>query len=263
MIEQGKNKNKLKSLSKAMKVLETLVYSEGPIRLSELSAQLSFSKSTLHRILSTLKVENFVTQDIETKKYMVGERFKLLGLYVFHEQSLLKIATPHLESLTNKAGETSNLVILAPNQREVVYVKQVASDATVKGFSFIGSRAPAHATGVGKVLLASKDWEGIRDVIDGNDLKALTDKTITDLSRLKEELKEVSEKGFAIDREECEKGAACIAAPVRNNRGETEAAISISGPAGRILDKGLSEMIDITKKEARRFSEKLGFNNGN
>jgi len=255
----NKNATRIQSLSKAIRVLEGVVKEGSPVSLTTLSNELDIAQSTIHRLLSSLQLEGYIKQDEETRKYTIGRNFTLLALRVYQQKGLIKEAQPHLESLTRKTGETSNLVILAPNQREVVYIRQAVSEATVKGSSLVGRRAPAYATALGKVLLAFKTWQEVSNIFNKNDLEPLTENTITDLNELQEELEEIEEKELAVDREECEKGAACVAAPVKNHRAEVEASISISGPPVRILGERFERFTQITKNEAKNLSKELGY----
>jgi len=247
----------LKTVEKAAKVLKTIARQEDSIALTDLSSTLSIPPSSLHRLLASLKKVGFVKQDPKTSEYTTGDQLFSLALRVTQNMDLREIAHPYLEKLMKETGETANLVIPAPDFKEVIYVNQVESKANVRGFSLIGSRAPIHATGVGKVLLADMDWPEVIEILGEDDLEKLTENTITDVDQLREELEQVKEQGFALDREECEEGGACVAAPVEDHSGEVIAALSISGPASRILDGSLSRLVEETKRQAEELSQAL------
>ena len=125
--------------------------------------------------------------------------------------------------------------------------------------SRIGVRNPAHSCAVGKVLLSYSSDQGLDFLIKEKGLQKRTENTITDPDQLKEHLKSVRRQGYAIDDEENEKGIRCVAAPIRNEKGKTVAAISLSGPAFRITKKVVQETL---KKEvmetAYQISQRLG-----
>lgn len=249
---------KVKSIIKAARVIEELAYQEETVSLTELSGKLDMPPSTLHRLLSSLREVNFVKQDKEDR-YAPGNRLKILSYALLQQDDLREISRPYLETLKDRTGETANLVVLSSDLKDVIYVEQVASDATVRGFSLIGSRAPSYATGVGKVLIAEHDWEEVKQALQEDDLEPLTEHTITDITELKEELDKITEQGYAADREECERGAACIAAPLYDSRGNIESAISISGPSNRILGGPFSDLVDDIRGVAEELSRDLGF----
>ena len=128
----------------------------------------------------------------------------------------------------------------------------------VRSFSLIGARAPVHATGAGKVLLADMAWPDVLGIVRRRRMPRITEHTITSLSEFMKELDCVRSRGYALDLEECEVGARCVAAPVRNHTGRVIASISISGPVNRLSDDRLPELIKIVTEWAQ-LSRQLGY----
>ena len=149
------------------------------------------------------------------------------------------------------------------NQRDVVYIDKIESSqggAGLKMASHIGLRVPAHATSVGKVLLADLGDKALDNLLGREDLARLTDHTITRLSDLKDHLARVRDQGFAVDNEENEQGIRCVAAPIRNDTGRAVAAVSISSPAFRWDREDTVEMLKkAVVKTAGDVSGKLGY----
>lgn len=249
------------SVKRATEVINRLVRAEGEIKFGKLAKDLSIPPSTLHRTLATLEEVGWVKHSRGSKDgtYSIGDELILTSLSVTRRSGLSEISRPYLKKLTEKTGESSNLVVLGSNKKEVIYVEQVEGDSLVRGLSLIGSRAPVHATGVGKVLLAGMDWSEVKNNLEEPDLVSLTENTITDFSKLKSELEEVSESGYAVDKEECERGAACIAVPVRDGCDNVVAAMSVSGPVARILSEELPELVSATKEQGRELSRNLEY----
>jgi DNA-binding IclR family transcriptional regulator len=108
-------------------------------------------------------------------------------------------------------------------------------------------------------LLASHSRQKVDALLGQGPLEALTRSTITSRSQLRGELEKISEQGFALDIEECEAGASCIAAPVRNAQGETVAALGISGPSVRMDTQRIQELVPRVVREARYAADQLGF----
>jgi IclR family acetate operon transcriptional repressor len=153
------------------------------------------------------------------------------------------------------SGESSNLASLDKNS--VVYIDQVPAPRMVRMFTEPGNRVPPHATGTGKVLLAYQPREAIDAAIRQSGLPRLTPHTITDPEWLRSELDDIREQGYALDSEEMEEGVRCLAAPVLGPDGRILAAMSISGPAGRLDQDRIEQLIPHLKEIAAQFSQSL------
>jgi DNA-binding IclR family transcriptional regulator len=112
---------------------------------------------------------------------------------------------------------------------------------------------------VGKVLLAYRPEAEAATLLGAGPFRPLTRHTVTSPTRLRRELLQVRGQGFALDKEECEEGAYCLAVPVRNAAGEIEAALSVSGPTVRLHDQRAPELIPLMRRAAEELSAQLGF----
>lgn len=213
-------------------------------------------KGTVHRFLSTFKSRGFIQQDPHTKEYGVGIRALELASVVKKEPLLSKIMMPTLQRLSTLSKEATNAGVLDHN--ELVYILHIESEESLRFSIRPGTRWPAHCTAMGKVLLASLDDDVLREMY-GNQprMKFLTDKPPISFARFLEALREVREAGLAYDHEECVLGVSCIAAPVRNSKGEVLAAISISGPTVRISGVRLPEMREMLLSAASQIAQEL------
>lgn len=243
------------SVIKTFAILEELSKNKS-IKLTELSRKLGYPSSTTHRFLTSLIDLGYVIQDGDSGEYSLGVKILSLGNSVLQNLDLRKIAYPFLEKLRDKTGETANLVVL--DKDEALYIEKVESGASVRVFSLIGRRAPVHATGVGKVLLADLAWPDVISILTKKGMKKLTKNTITDSNEFMEELHKVRQRGYAIDDEECEEGVMCIAAPIKDHTGKTKACISVSGPKGRINEKR-EKIFNVVVLNARELSISLGY----
>ncbi|MFW6309178.1 MAG: IclR family transcriptional regulator [bacterium] len=250
-------KNKVKSVTKIFKILEEMARYDQGIKLTELARNSGFPASTTHRFILSLREEGYVQQDPETGTYSLGVKFLSLASSVLNDLDLREIARSFLKKLRDKTGETANLAILEDG--EALYIEKCESRASVRVFSLIGRRAPLHATGVGKILLSDWDKSDLTSFFEKREMEQLTSQTITDLNLFIKELDQVRKQGFAFDREECEMGAMCIAAPVRNHMGKIIASISVSAPTTRFSDKISRDWIKILKVIAGEVSSTLGY----
>jgi len=257
MDERLDSEYKVKSVDRVLHLLEIMAEEKGEMELKDLSKKTHINTTTLYRLLQTLQSRGFVAQNPYTGRYRLGLKLLELGHAVVEQIELRRIALPFLEELTEKTGETANLVVL--DEGEAVYIEKVESPASLRMFHRIGKQAPAHATGVGKVLLAALPSEKVTEIIKSKDLCKLTENTITSPENLQKELEKIRKNGFAIDNEECEVGAKCMAAPIRDYTNQVVAAVSISGPSARLSEERLNELVKVVKEAAFKISQEIGY----
>jgi len=247
----------VQSVARALTLLDALGESRNEVGIAELSKQVGFHVSTAHRLLATLIAQGYARQNPETGRYGLGAKAFHLAESYLGQMDLRRIVRPVLERLSHTTGETANLVIL--DGREAFYLDKVESPQSLRIFSRIGRRAPLHCTAAGKVLLAGRSSAEVQRMLGQNALERFTPRTIRSTEVLRREVEAAHADGFALDREECEEGATCIAAPVRNARGETVAAMSISGPTLRMHPERLRELTPIVVCTGAEASERLGY----
>jgi IclR family acetate operon transcriptional repressor len=247
----------VQSIERALSLLEALEDSRGEVGIAELSKRVALHVSTAHRILATLVARGYARQNPETGRYALGAEALHLAEAYLGQMDLRRVVRPVLERLTQETGETANLVIL--DRREALYLDKVESPQSLRIFSRIGRRAPLHCTAVGKVLLACRTKAQVDALLGRGPLERLTRHTITSVGQMRRELEKVRDQGFALDREECEEGACCIAVPMRTAQGEVEAALGISAPTTRLTPRRMEELVPIMLRTGRQVSAQLGF----
>lgn len=229
--------------------------------IRDIANQLNLPKPTVHRILKTLSHFGYVTQDQISREYRLGFRLVELGQAVLSQIDLRKASEPYLHKLAEQVQETAHLVVL--DDHEILYLDKVESMNHPTGLrmaSRIGMRNYAHSCAVGKVLLAFLSKAERREIYSQKGLPKLTENTIADVKKLEKHLELVRARGYAADDEENERGIRCVAAPVRNSRGEVVAGISISGPAVRLaMERINKEIKEEVVKTALDVSGRLGF----
>ncbi|MFI7636117.1 IclR family transcriptional regulator [Nonomuraea sp. NPDC049400] len=198
--------------------------------VSELARRAELSKSTAFRVLGMLE-RNGVVEKV-AGKYRLGQRLHELGrhVYVPDHDRIRDLLIPFLTDLYELTRETVHLAAL--HATDVVYLSKLYGHRQVRSPSRIGGRVPAHCTAVGKVLLAY-DHDALERVL-ASDLRAFTPHTITDPGRLAASIAEIRRTGVAFDDEESTVGLCCVAVPVMGRGGKAVAAMSVSGPTGRL-----------------------------
>jgi len=242
-------------LDRAVRILDTLAGQDNEVGLSELTSRLGFSKSTVHRLLMALAGHRFVRQNPQNGKFRLGERLFELGARVGGRARLIEAVREPLGELAAATGETAHLGILS--QGEVVSVYAVEGPRTLRTPATVGRRTPAHASSLGKSMLAYLPADAVDEIIRARGLRRYTNHTLEDWRGLRAELEQIRRKGWAVDNEEFEEGLCCIGAPVCDGTGRVLAAISIAGPANRIRGQREGELIAQVKQAAARTSAAL------
>lgn len=247
----------LSSVRNAARLLKEFGRGDRDIGVTELSRRLGIGKSTAHRLLSTLAEERLLEQDPETGAYRLGLAMYELGASVALHNDLHEACSPVIDQLRNATRETVQVAVL--DGREVVYVERRESPQTLRLFGRVGHRNDAHCTSTGKLLLAYLSEDELEVLMRGWRLERKTPYTITDPRALRSALAEVRRHGWAENVNESELGAASIAAPVRNERGEVIAALSIVGPVQRLGSDSLRRFARPAVDAAMAVSRRLGY----
>lgn len=204
-----------------------------PIRsLADLSRTTGLPRSTTHRMCAEL-VGLGLLERVDGG-YRLGLRLFELGELVPRQRGLRETALPYMEDLRAATGATVHLGVL--EGVEVVYLQILRTPGGPRLPSRIGGRLPAHATGLGKAMLAYSPAEVVAARVAAG-LPALTPRTIVTPGLLARELSSIRERGVALDREESTLGLLCTAAPVLDGGGHVVGAISVSGISARLLDR--------------------------
>ncbi|HEX7558773.1 MAG TPA: IclR family transcriptional regulator [Usitatibacter sp.] len=247
---------RLSSVANSIRLTKAFSEDEYEMGISALATRLGLAKSTVHRLATTLVEYDILEQNRETGKYRLGLALFELGTMVRRKMDTNSGAQVQIHALADETGETVQLAIL--DHLSVLYIRIRESRQAVRMSSGLGSRAPAHCTGVGKALIAFQPPEIVQQIID-NGLKRYTQGTITDPEKLRAELATIRQKGYAIDDEEIEVGLRCIAAPIRDHSGQVTAAISVAAPVQRMTKKNLQATIPSVVAAAEAISRRLGY----
>jgi DNA-binding IclR family transcriptional regulator len=216
----------VKSADRTLEVLEALAASRERRSLVELSRALDIPKSSLHGILRTMARRRWVEVDPTGTRFGLGVRALEVGAAYLDADDALGLVSSVLDDLSRQFGEAVHLGRL--DGQNVVYLAKRESAHRLRLYSAIGRRLPAHATALGKALLAHQPG-----FLEGP-LPRLTPNTITDPDALLVELEKTRERGYAVDREENTEGIVCFAMAVPLTDPPTDA-ISLSVPVPRVV----------------------------
>lgn len=229
------------SIEKTFHLIEIMAANNSLMRLQDIAKKADLPASTALRLLNTLQTLGYVNQDDASLRYSLSLKFARIGNMVSSRFNIREMAKPYLAELSYKCQEAACLGI--EQDREVVYIDvENGPDNMLQIMHYIGKRAPMHCTGIGKLMLAAYDSPKLSDYISLKGLPVFTPNTLVTEEALRKELQTIRENGFALDREECELGAVCLAAPVKDYNGRIIAGISVSGPITRLTFERLEKI---------------------
>ena len=243
------------TVQKAMNLLEALVRSGQPRRLTELARQLELTKPNVYRLLSTLTVLGYVKKDPQTSLYSPTLKMWELGSMLVRDVDLVAVAGSRLRKLSEDTHESVQLAVF--DSGFAVYVDKVDSPQPFKAITAIGSRVPATVTSTGKAMLAWMPSEAL-DVAFQH-VKRFTPNTLMRRKDIERDLEETRQRGFAINRCEYRPGVAGVAVPIRDRTGGVVASVSVWGTEGSILGPRRDDFALMATAAARDISRELGY----
>jgi IclR family acetate operon transcriptional repressor len=248
----------IQSIERAVAIIEIVANHSDGISLAQLSSQLGLNNTTAFHLIKTLLKLGIVAQDTKTKHYHIGSRLFMLAAGALNETTLLSLATPVLERLSRDTGETTHLAVRS--HHAIVVIARTAATGLLQLSGGAGATRPAHATAIGKVLLAAMLPEDLEHLLATLPLPPITTKTITDRDELRRELEQIRKHGIAYDKGELDQDVKCVAMPVYDFAGRCIAALGISGPVWRMNAKLLQQKTRQLHAAASALSAQLGFN---
>jgi len=255
---QAKGPLSNQSTEKALAIIEYLVSRSEPVRLNEISRDLSINASTTLRFLTTLQNCGYVFHDADTFQYSLSYKICRLANKFSVNMELRDITHPYLIQLTDIFQESA--CVSVEQNMEMVYVDVMSGPGKVlMGMQRVGNTSPMHSTGNGKLLLLNYTEEQIDQLIEKRGLPRFTNNTLTDKAALQRRLEEVRQKGYATDEEENEIGLRCVAYPIYDYTDKIIAGLSITGPSSRITEALMEERGHYLKKAAKDISRRLGY----
>jgi DNA-binding IclR family transcriptional regulator len=243
-------------LTKVLSIFDLLDRSQDGLQLRVIAEQTKLNKSTAYRFLAHLENAGYLVRD-SAGAYLLGPRLVHLGSGSTYQLTIRKVSRPILEALWRETGETVNLAVL--DGKEILYLDVIESPHNFRLVSQIGMRRPLHCTALGKAILASQSTSFRDELLSGTRFEKLTPHSITRPAEVVAELGRIQRRGYALDDEEVELGARCVAAPVLDSSGFVAAGVSISGPTTRMSRTRTSQIADSVKKAALEISRHLGY----
>ncbi len=246
------------STEKAIAVMELLSEASGPMRLRDISTALKLNSSTALRFLNALQNCGYVIQDADTQRYRLTFKICRVANQMCSHTELLPIVRPFMQALFQKIHET--LCLAVEQDMCMLYLDVLMrQNQRLMNMQQVGNSSPLHSTGIGKLLLLNYSKEQLDHLIARKGLDRYTEQTITTKKALIAELERVRRQGYAMDDEENEIGARCMACPIYDYSGDIVAGISITGPTTRLTDEVLFRYLPALSATAAQISAAMGY----
>ncbi len=250
-----KDKYTVPSIKHCFLILEHLVGDKTGLTLSEIVNKVYIPKTTIFRILHTLQNEGIIEKSKE--RFKISFKLIKLGMQALSSMDIRDVSIPYLHKLSIKLKETTHLAILSNKRSLIIDVCDSLDPVNISARP--GKTVDLYCSATGKILLANLiGGENLDDYLKNIRLQKKTPNTITSVRKLKKELLEILEQGFAVDNEEYYEGIRCLAAPVKNAYGKTIAAIGITASTYRFKESMINPVAKEVLKASKNISQKLG-----
>lgn len=247
----------VKSAHRALLILELLTAIESEATFTDIADRLGLPRSSVSGLLRTMTEAGWLQLDPRARTYSLGIRTLEAGNAYQRSFDLPTRALPIMTAVRDELNEVVQLSIL--DDRFNVYIAKVEGSHALRLASEVGRRLPAHATGLGKAILAYLDHADLIRRFAGVEFESYSANTITSMAALEAELRRVRRQGFAIDNEEYSLGVRCVAAPVRDHAGTVFCAMSVSAPLIRFDRSRRAQARDLILQATTDLSRILGY----
>lgn len=243
-------------LTKVLSIFELLDRAPGGLQLRNIADQTGLNKSTAYRFLAHLERAGYLVRDL-TGAYLIGPRLVHLGANSTYQATISRLSRPVMEDLWRETDETVNLGAL--DGTEVLYIDVLESPHHFRLSSQKGMRRAINCTALGKAVLAWLPPATRDELLAHCKFEKRTPHSITQPSELLAELGRIQRRGYAVDNEEVETGACCVAAPIFDSSGLIAASISVAGPVTRMGHNRIPTIAGLVTGAAARISRSLGY----
>lgn len=245
----------VEALAKGLAILEAFDAAHPEMTLSEVARRVGLTPAAARRSLITLGALGYVGQ--RDKRFHLKPRVMALGSAFYFAARFDELVQPDLRALVARFGDASSVATL--DGADVIYVAHVSVQRARRAAAVLGARYPAHATSMGRVLLADLDPADLDTRLARMKLSPLTARTCTDPAELRAELGRVRAQGHATTVDQLDYGITALAVPIRDTAGRTVAALNTSGYTGMVTPEGLvAERLPALQEAASHIAHEIG-----
>jgi IclR family acetate operon transcriptional repressor len=237
----GRDNGGIQALDRAFLILDVIADAGGEAKLTQIANIAGLNVSTCHHLISTLHNWGYVARGANSRSYVLGSRILHLSAACLRQVDLPRRAQSFVDRLNDQTREAVQLAIMQDTNLVNVLHREARHAVRVDA-GLGGNSNAAHATATGKAILAWLPPTELDRIVADKGLTAFTPHTITDIERLKEDLRLTRRNGFAIDREEFQLGVICLGAAVRDHAGAVVGSISVSSPVFRATPEYINQI---------------------
>jgi IclR family transcriptional regulator, acetate operon repressor len=253
----GRDNGGIQALDRAFLILDVIADAGGEAKLTEIAGVAGLNVSTCHHLISTLHNWGYVARGANGRSYVLGSRILHLSAACLRQVDLPRRAQSFVDRLNDRTREAVRLAIMQDTNLVNVLHREARHAVRVDA-GLGGNSNAAHATATGKAILAWLPPTELDRIVADKGLTAFTPNTITDLEKLKEDLRLTRRNGFAIDREEFQLGVVCLGAAIRDHAGAVVGSISVSSPVFRATPSYINQIKVHLIAAADELSTELG-----
>lgn len=250
MTQPTRDSEYLSTLERGLSVLRAFSRERAEMTLSEMAAATGLSPAVARRCLHTLVELGYVAK--REKRFLLTAEVMSFASAYLESMNLEQVVRPHLQSVRDETGDSSSLAVFS--DPDVLYLLHVSTNRMVRLAAGVGTRFPAHATSLGRILVAHRPREFIDAYVKNTVIERFTDKTIVDRKRLAQILKKAAQNDYASIQDELDYGIVSVAVPIRAANGEVIAAINCSTATSRVEPE---EMLDTRLPVLRRAAREI------
>jgi len=257
-MERGSRKEQdpeyLSTLERGLSVLRSFNQSRPEMQLSEVAAATGLNPAVARRCLNTLVKLGYVAR--HGRRFLLRPEVLEFGSAYLASMNIEEVAAPHLQAVRDATGDSSSMAVLSGH--DILYLAHVSTNRPIRLRASVGTRFPAYATSLGRVLLAWQSDAVIADYLDTADLIPFTDHTMVAKDELRARLREVRTQGFESVQDELDYGIVSVAVPIFDREGTIAAAINCSTATARISQAELVESrLPLLQRSARAIEAAL------
>lgn len=248
------NSDKSSAALRVLAILETVAKSSSPMTATEINIELKLPKPTIHRLCTMLEEEGYLQPRLDGRGYLPGRRLSKMAMGVFSNNDHWRTERHGiLQRLSEDIGETCNISI--PDGSQMVYFDRVETHWPLRIQLQKNDRVPIYCTASGKLFLNNLPTAKRTRLLSKIRFEQFTDNTLTNVDRLKEELKRLSADDIGIDNEEFMHGMVAVAVPLRNSDGAFYGALAMHAPSARMSLEHAIEQLPKLKVAASELVE--------
>ncbi|SPA22444.1 Putative transcriptional regulator, IclR family [Cupriavidus taiwanensis] len=255
--ESAQDKYIVPGLERGLRLLGEFSSRKRTLSAAELARRLKVPRSTVFRLLATLEMMGFVERTDGGREFRLGMAVLRLGFDYLASLELTELGRPLLDRLRDEIHYPCNLVVR--DGRSIVYVAKSVASRPFASTVNVGTRLPAHATVLGRVLLEDLSLAELRALYPEERLEVYSESTPRTVEELYEMVQRDRQRGYVLHEGFFEASISTIAAPVRDRSGKVTAALGATIPAARIDPDQLDNMVEQVRRAAAELSRLLDY----